>query len=67
MKWKATVVLLAVVGLLLIGCVSNGPPANYPTYSGAAGGQQQQYVGGGCGLAQAEGPAAAIGATSEAL
>ncbi len=53
MNCRAIVLMLLVVGLLLAGCAQSGPPSGYATYSGQ-GQQQQQYVGGGCGVAPSD-------------
>ena len=58
MNYKAIVLMMLVVGLLVAGCAQSGPPSGYATY-GAQGGQQQRYVGGGCGVATSE-PADAV-------
>jgi uncharacterized lipoprotein YmbA len=57
MKWKVVMLLCLVVGLLLVGCQSNQPPTGYYTYGQQGAQQQGQYVGGGCGLAGADGNA----------
>lgn len=51
MKTKALFLILVVLAVGLIGCAQNQPPTGYQAYGGAQGGQQQAYVGGGCGLA----------------
>jgi len=54
------------MGLLLTGCAQSSPPTGYAAYSGAQG-QQQQYVGGGCGVAPPEaGDAKDVGEASAA-
>ena len=52
MNYKLIVLMMLVVGVLIAGCAQSGPPSGYATYSG--GEQQQQYVGGGCGLASGD-------------
>ena len=50
MNAKILVLLVLVVGVLLIGC--NSASSNgYQTYNQQQGQQQNQYVGGGCGVA----------------
>ena len=46
---KTILFLVLVVGLLLVGC-SSSSKTDYSAYNQPAG-QQQQYVGGGCGVA----------------
>lgn len=60
MNWKLMIMLCMVVGLLAVGCQSNQPPTGYYSYNGQGGAQQPQggqYVGGGCGVAAADGDA----------
>jgi hypothetical protein len=52
MNYKLIVLMMLVVGVLIAGCAQSGPPSGYATYSG--GQEQQQYVGGGCGVAASE-------------
>ena len=53
MNYKLIMLMMLVMGLLVAGCAQSGPPSGYATY-GAQGQQQQQYVGGGCGVAASE-------------
>ena len=52
MNTKATILLVLVVGIFLVGC-SQSPTGNYAGYNQPQGQQPQggQYVGGGCGVA----------------
>lgn len=50
-KTLAFLLVIVVIGVFLLGCAQNQPPTGYQAYGGAQGGQQQAYVGGGCGLA----------------
>ena len=52
MNTKATILLVLVVGIFLVGC-SSSPSNGYGTYNQPQGQQPQggQYVGGGCGVA----------------
>lgn len=66
MRYGAIILVAVVMGLLLTGCAQSSPPTGYAAYSGAQG-QQQQYVGGGCGVAPPEaGDAKDVGEASAA-
>lgn len=52
MRYGAIILVAVAMGLLLVGCTQSSPPTGYATYNGQ--GQQQQYVGGGCGVAPPE-------------
>ena len=54
MNYKLIMLMMLVLGLLVAGCAQSGPPSGYATYGAQGGGQQQQYVGGGCGVAASE-------------
>ena len=49
MKLRNVIILLALIALLVAGCTRNSAPAGYASYGQQ--GQQQPYVGGGCGVA----------------
>ena len=50
---KEILFLVIVLGVFLVGCTQSSPDYSAYAQGGAAqGGQQQQYVGGGCGVAQ---------------
>ena len=54
MNAKLVVLLVLVVGVMLVGC--NSANSNgYATYNQPQGQQQNQYVGGGCGVAPQSG------------
>lgn len=50
MNTKQVVLLVLVVSVFLIGCSSKSPTGDYASYNQPQ--QQNQYVGGGCGVAQ---------------
>ncbi|MBI4452397.1 hypothetical protein HY637_03135 [Candidatus Woesearchaeota archaeon] len=50
MNAKIVVLLVLVVGVLLVGC-NSASSDGYATYNQQQGQQQNQYVGGGCGVA----------------
>ena len=50
MKTKVLVLAVLVVGILLVGCSKGTSYDGYATYNNPQG-QQQPYVGGGCGVA----------------
>ena len=50
MNAKLLILLVLAVGIFLIGC-SQSPSVDYATYNQQQGQQQNQYVGGGCGVA----------------
>lgn len=49
MKIKTAILVLLVLSVFLVGCAPS-PPGSYATYNQQQG-QQQPYVGGGCGVA----------------
>ena len=50
MNAKLLILLVLAVGIFLIGC-SQSPSGDYASYNQQQQGQQNQYVGGGCGVA----------------
>ena len=56
MSKRLFAVFLILIALFLIACEQKTPyPTGYAAYQGQGAPQQQQYVGGGCGVAPAEG------------
>lgn len=56
MRKKLFAVFLALMALFLVACgEKTSPTGSYAAYQGQGAPQQQQYVGGGCGVAPAEG------------
>lgn len=50
MKLKTAILAVLVLSVFLVGCASSGQ-SGYATYNQQQQGQQQPYVGGGCGVA----------------
>ena len=50
---KILVVLLLMASILVVSCGNNDSKTGYATYQGQGPPPQQQYVGGGCGVAPA--------------
>ena len=53
MNTKTVLLAALIFSIFLIGCTSSSPSGNYAAYNQPQGAppQQQQYVGGGCGVA----------------
>ncbi|MBI2656779.1 hypothetical protein HYX03_03500 [Candidatus Woesearchaeota archaeon] len=71
MNRKALVLAVLLVSVFLVGCSPSGK-SGYATYNQPQGQQQQnQYVGGGCGVAPSAGyentPVGALGSSNSAL